>query len=240
MAFRRRRFNFRRRFRRRYGNPYGAPVRRPRWNRRKRVAQNLTREVRWFKSAQSIQTVNNPSGQIRDVTRTNNLTVDDLIQFQKFGTIWEQYKVLKLMVKFYPVNNGGESLQSGAAIGTFAPRFFKGTVVTWCDPTPPADPGPSDILVTMGKPSARIASGNRFIKRWIDRPRSGFPEWGTLGGNGVINPASPDSWVGSIYLFGENFTGANPAVTAPPNMDQPTYYYKEVLMKIMFRSRQEV
>lgn len=240
MPFHRRfRPRFRRRpFRRhRGGNPYGAPVRRPRWNRAKRVAQNLTREVRWFKQTESIVVENNPQGWVRDRVGNTYDQINNLIQFQKFGRIWEQYKVLKIIVKYYPVNNGGESLSVGQGINTFVPRFFKGTCVTWCDQTPPVDSPITNIVSAMGKPSARLNSGNRFIKRWIDRPRSGFPTWGTLETNGVILEPSQDSWTGAIILFGSGFTPPN--VQVQPPMDRPTYYYRECIYKIMFRSRQE-
>lgn len=234
--FRRRRFGgFRRKFKRRGFGNYGPPMRRPKWTRRRRVAQNLTREVRWFKGVGALNT-ETPQGWLRFTMAPNQggfTNIEQAIQFTKFGSIWEEYKVLKMIARFTPSHVGSESIvDDGAQPATnWAPRFYRGNVVTWCDPQGDSA-GITNIISVMGKPSARIHQPRHFIKRWLDRPRSGYPTWGTLNQNGTIN--APDPWNGSIRLFGEGFT---PPQVANPNLQ--VYYYVEILYKVMFRSRHD-
>lgn len=239
MVFRRRNFAARRKFRRParrgYGS-YGPPMRRPRWTRRRRVAQNLTREVRWFKRVASVNTVT-PQGWLRYTVNPSSAptTLQEAIQFTKFGSIWEEYKLLKMIVKFYPAHLGSESLVTPigpAGPGQWEPRFYRGNVVSWVDPQGDSQ-AITNIVLVMGKPSARLHQPRHFIKRWLDRPRSGYPTWGTIAQDGIIQ--NPDPWNGMIRLFGEGFS--------PPQQSEPdlqVYYYAEVLYKVMFRSRQDL
>ncbi len=233
--FRRRRFNFTRRRRRGGFGNFGPSMRRPRWTRRKRVAQNLTREVRWFKSVGSLNT-ETPAGWIRFTMSPNAggfTNIEQAIQFTKFGSIWEEYKVLKMIARFTPAHVGTESIvDDGAVPGTnWAPRYYRGNLVTWVDPQGDSS-GITNIISVMGKPSARLHQPRHFIKRWLDRPRSGFPTWGTLNPNGTVN--NPDGWNGMIRAFGESFT---PPQVTNPNLQ--VFYYVEILYKVMFRSRHD-
>ena len=136
------------------------------------------------------------------------------------------------MVKFYPAHVGSESIVDDDQAGTWAPRFYRGNLVTWCDPQADST-GVTNILDVMGKPSAKIHNPRHFVKRWIDRPRSGFPTWGKTDPAGQI--AVQDSWQGMIRLFGQGFT---PTTQSHPQFT--TFYYAEVLYKILFRSRHDL
>lgn len=241
MPFRRRFGGFRRRFRRKgFGQSYGPPMRRPRWTRRRRVAQNLTRDCRWFKSVDTIVS-QTPQGWLRYQLKPIQASVLASQPFEKIATIWEEYKVLKIITKFYPANIGGESLtsQDGAQPNpnSLIPTFARGNVVTWVDPQ--GDDGPvTNIISVMAKASARIIQPRRFHKRYLNRPRSGYPTWGRLTTAAVGQPGSIqtlDTWQPAIRLFGENFQPPN----TPPGSGSPIFYYVEVLYKILFRSRQE-
>lgn len=233
MAFFRRKFGrFRRRFKRRGFGNVGPPMRRPRWNRRRRVNQNLTREVRWFKTINEIDT-STPNGYLRFNAQQDgaDAALQETIQFTKYGTIWDEYKILKVIMKLYPAHVGSESVVSEAGSATFAPRFYRGNMVSWIDPQGDSS-GVTNIITVMGKPSAKLHNPRRFVKRWMDRPRSGYPTWGTLSPTGQI--VNMDPWNGQIRVFGEGFT--------PPGQSEDSlhvYFYAEVLYKVLFRSRQD-
>lgn len=235
MPFGHRRFGrFRRRphFRRHRGTRVGPALHRTRWTRGKRVAQNLTREVRWFKTVNTISTTTS-NGWLKFNVQADSAdcSLQETLQFTKYGTIWDEYKILKVVAKFYPAHVGSESVVSEAASQTLAPRFFRGNVVTWIDPQGDSQLV-TNIISVMGKPSAKLSNPRRFLKRWMDRPRSGYPTWGHLDPQGIIQTKDP--WNGQIRLFGEGFT---PQPLAEPNLQ--VYYFAEVLYKILFRSRQE-
>lgn len=235
--YRRRNFQSHRRFRfRRSGFGHVGPsMRRPKWTRRRRVAQNLTREVRWFKGVGFLRADDN--GLIR-FTMSQNST-DTLLtnasQFTKYASIWEEYKILKMMVKFYPARVGSESLIYDTAPGpptNLQPLFYRGDAVTWVDPQ-----GDSQlvnaVVEVMGKPSAKIINTRHFHKRWLDRPRSGYPTWGHLSQAGGV--LTPDPWNGMIRMFGDNFSPPG-----PPGQPYTTiHYWTNVFWKVLFRSRHD-
>lgn len=222
----RRRFRprFRRRFRR---NQVGPSLHRTRWTFRKRVGQNLTREVRWFKDVGPVSS--QLGGFVND--SITGAAVAGSQQFDLFGRIWEEYKVLKIIVKWFPANVGGESLQapSGTGVPVGAPLLQRGDCVTWIDPNTPTPPPPSSINDVMGKSSAMIVQPRRLQKRWMSRPR-GYPTWGSIGPNGII--ANLDPWDGSINMYGDNFT---PSI-AP---GQQVFFWRIAYYKVLFRSRQD-
>lgn len=234
--YRRRNFGARRRFRRTGGfGRVGPSFRRPTWTRRRRVAQNLTREVRWFKGVGFLRADN--AGILRFTMSQNSAQslLSDAVQFTKYATIWEEYKILKMMVKFYPARVGSESLTHDANPGPgidIQPLFYRGDAVTWVDPQGDSS-AVNAVIEVMGKPSAKIVNARRFHKRWLDRPKSGYPTWGKLTQGGGI--ALPDPWDGMIRMFGDNFSPPGPA-------GQPyttIHYWTNTFYKVLFRSRQD-
>lgn len=231
MPFRRRRFNrFRRRGgRRRFGGQVGPSLRRTRWTFKKRVAQNITREVRWFKYVGVV--TSNALGRLEENYSTGD--VGQAKQFDSYTRIWEEYKVLQVSVKWFPANVGGESQQQppGGAPGPppGAPLLQRGDCVTWCDPNTPSLYPTGGITDIMGKSSARLINPRRQHKRWINRPK-GYPKWGLISPGGVVT--TPDAWPGSISMYGDNFT----PIQAPGTQQ---YFYAQVMFKVLFRSRQD-
>lgn len=201
----------------------GASMKRPTFTRTLRVKQNLTRECRWFKYMFPV--LSTPAGLIAiDVDPSN---VNLLKQFQKFGTIYEEFKTLMVVLKLYPSAVGSESLNTQGPGGNLVPIYRRGDIVSWVDPTTPNDTV-TQIIDVMGRPSATLFQPRRFHKRWMTRPR-GYPEWASLNTDGTIQ--AQDTWQGSINVFGQGFT-PSPA----PGIQR--YFYAEVSMKILFRSRQ--
>lgn len=218
------------RWKRRIGGPrtrgrrVGAPLTRTRWTRRKRVQQNLTRSVQWFKSVQAITSDTN--GNIGNSELTSNVYTND--DFTTFGTLFRQFKILKVLVKYYPSNVGGESMQVSVGQGPSPgfPMLQRGDCLTYCGSVAPPASGITDVIT---RSSARLVQPRRFHKRWIDRPR-GYMEWGETNTTGGVTTADP--WIDGIHMLGENFT----PVQVP---GQQNFFYVMTLWKVLFRSRQE-
>lgn len=213
--------------RKNYARRTGPSLRANRWNRQKRVGQNLTRDLRYFKAVRTI--VTNTNGNFRAIySPPNIIECNDWLNWAK---IWEEFKILSVSVKFFPASVGSEALQE-ANTGTQSypgnvATFKRGNVVTWVDQGELDAPGAfGDIII---KPSAKLINPRRAHKRWINRPM-GNPNWGQLDPDGAIS--LPDEWNDSrIQIFGENFT----PIQAAGNQ---SYYYVMITYKVLFRGRQ--
>lgn len=208
----------------RRGGRVGAYLTRPRMTYGKRIQQNLTRQVVWFKRVQTISS--DTAGKLGFLVQSDNVdTVDD---FVTYATLYSQFKVLKIVVKFFPANVGGEGQQilSGGGIGL--PQFQRGDCCTY---TGTEFPGISSITDVINRSSSRLVAPRRYHKRWVDRPK-GYYEWGELDSLGGVT--EPDKWKeeSGIHMYGENFT----PVQAP---GQQNFFYVMTLWKVIFRSKQD-
>ena len=210
----------RRRFRRPARRRWGAPLRGMRWKRGNRVAQNMSRDVRWFKDVNSI--ASDGTGECRFDKATRD--VINAGDFTNYAINYEEFKILQVTVKFYPAKVGSESAQ----LPPGQPLFLRGDTVSWIDQRTP-DPNPVAIFDVINKSSARLFQPRHFHKRWINRPRN-YPTWGLLNVDGTVN--TPDSWPAAIRLFGIGFS--------PGNLpgDQ-TFFYAQTYFKVIFRNRRE-
>lgn len=235
MPYYRRKYHTRRRFgRRRFGRGRVGPSigRAPRWGFRQRRQQNLTRLVQYFKNVQTIASDN-----LTDLLNygVNSRNVADAGEFQTYATLYSEYKVLKISVKYIPANVGGESTVIGPSPGgNFRASFVRGDAVTWVDtdtPQPPLPPFPvpASIEAVINKSSARIIQPRRTHYRWVNRSR-GYPTWGKTDNAGNITAA--DLWQPSLRMYGTGFTPSN-----VPGIQN--YFYVMVTFKVLFRSRQE-
>lgn len=224
----------RRRFHRRGRRPayrrttVGAPLgRAPRWGRMQRRNQNLTRNVFWFKTTGGILVEDAPSSLIHFRAGSQGVATNN--GFQNFARSYEQYKVLKIIVKFFPASVGSESVNPN--------NFHRGNIVTWVDQPPESIANPSNIQQVMGLPSAKIHQPRSFMKRYINRPRGARENRWALIDRQLTPPHDPiiqlDSWGTQIKLFGDNF-GSGPL---PSGLPPPPYYFYEVLYKVVFRAR---
>lgn len=232
MPYTRSRRNFGRFRRRRYANNYyrstrvGAPLgRAPRWRRRQRVGQNLTRNVFWFKLTGEIRPLGGAlAGEIFQRFLPNQVTLSN--QFDRFAYLYEQFKVLKMVVKFFPANVGAENISTVAIL----PNFQRGNVLTYVEQPPIAVAPPGTLQSVMSLPSARIHQPRRMVKRYIDRPRGGRTNVWTLIDHvvGTGAPAfQPEAWTSQIRIFGNNWIA---------DTTQPVYFYEQYF-KVVFRSR---
>ena len=199
----------------------------PRWHRKQRVNQGLTRNVFWFKTTGGI--VSAPGGLIFQRFAPNQVTLNN--QFTRYAYLYEQFKVIKMIVKFFPANVGAEQLSLAPAV---LPPFQRGNICTYVDQPPIAVAPPANINDVLSLPSCRLAQPRRFIKRWINRPRGGrFLDWTlidhvTPGGAPAFNP---ESWTSEVRLYGDNFT---------PSSSPHDFFFYEQLFKVVFRSRYHV
>lgn len=211
----------------REGPQMGAPLVRVHWNRQKRVAQNLTRDCRWFKHVDTIATIT-PQGWLRyRMSPDHAPDINQYVQFTKYGSLFEEYKIIKMSITFIPAHVGSESLTTDSS-GTLQPTFVRGNVVTWVDPQGDSTPV-SAIQSVMGRPSARIHNPRRAVRLHLDRPPSGYPLWGKLDTAGLVS--TKDTWQGDLNIFGTGFT-------TPSAVATPVFYYVVSAYKVLFRSRQ--
>lgn len=229
------RFRNRRKFRpRRRGRRVGAPLgRAPKWKRGQRVAQNLTRNVFWFKVVDSINSSSTVPGTLWYEARPQNVFESD--SWNNLAGLFKQFKVLTMMTKVYPANVGAETIGIAAGVPPLQARFYRGDCMSFVDQEGNASAPPVSIGAKMGNPSARLFNPRSYHKRWLNRPR-GYQLWDNLGlpavpgGTPPIQP-SAEYWNPSIQLFGQNFS--EPVVGLP-------HFYCLRLYKVMFRSRRQV
>lgn len=187
------------------------------YNRPRRVAQNIQKGVRWFKQTGEIDS--NLQGKIYYNYNANGIF--PIRGFNNECRNWEQFKVLKVIIKWIPASVGSEST---------APNLFRrGNMVTFIDQPPIDNAPPSSIPQVMNLPSARLAQPRRFMKRWMSRPRGGNTNVWTLIDHAADGTPqfTNDSWQTQLKIYGDNFgTGG----TLP-------YFYYEVLYKVVFRCR---
>ena len=230
MPYTRRRFN---RFKRTAGRPtYRRPMynrynryNRNRWPlRRNRWNQNLGTSAMWFKKSGDI-TAASPQGVLFDLFSPND--VFPIPSFVNVCRNWEQYKVVRVIVKFYPAFVGSETSTIAAA------GFRRGNVITWIDQPPLGQqPASGDITILMGFPSAKLHQSRATIKRWMNRPSGGrYANWAFITHPTALGVPTivPDDWDSQIRMFGDNFS--TNATTNKP------YYFYEALFKVVFRSR---
>lgn len=203
--------------------------RRPTYGRRPmnrfRRNQNLSRNTMWFKKVGDL-TAASPAGVIN-----GRYTTNDSFPIPTFVNVcrnWEQYKVLKVITKFYPAYIGSESVTSAAA------GYRRGNVVTWID-QPPLDsqnPATGQITILMGFPSCKLHQPSRVFKRWMNRPRGAVTnEWSQIHHPTALGVPTidPDNWKSEIRLFGDGFS-VNPTTQKP-------YFFVEMWFKVTFRSK---
>jgi len=200
------------------------PRRRRIARRPKQLAQNLSKNVFWFKTTGAIS-VDSSTGFLNKSWAPHQVTL--VSGFLNYTRSYEAYKVLTMIVKIFPASVGSESVHPSL--------FQRGNVCTWVD-QPPLLPGtPESINEVLGLPSAKLTQPRSNIKRWVNRTRGAKPnQWGLIDHDQQGDPAiTTETWLTSIKLFGDNF-GKGPIDTGVP---APPYYFYEQYFKVLFRSR---
>lgn len=193
-------------------------------NRGKRIGQNLGKNVFWFKKCSDIPA--DGSGNL--FLRINANDTFPIPNFVNMCRSFEQYKVLKVIAKFYPAFVGSETTTQTATNN----GFRRGNVITWIDQPPLGlQPTGGQISTLMGFPSARLHQTRATIKRWMNRPSGGrFMDWAYITHPTALGvpQIAPDAWNSEIRIFGDNFS------TTPQN-NKP-YFFVEYLFQVVFRS----
>lgn len=148
----------------------------------------------------------------------------DYPQFTLLKSIYDQYKVLAIQVKFYPANVGIEPHDTLLLTDY---TLLRGQTVVWNDQRTDNTVVPTQISQVINNASMHMCNSRRPFKRTIYRAK-GFPEWGA-----IQPPATDDSWGGSIQVL---TTGATAASITPP-VTAPLLWYFTVSYKVIFRSR---
>lgn len=222
-------FVTRRRFRRRR-----APARRrvqglatvprmmPRTYAMRRKNQVATK-VFWFKlngqlSSQPILDYNYFAFRSRGFTTEPGGGASTVPQRDAIFSLYDQFKVLAISVKWFPCNVGtepGQVLSQGI--------FNRGDHVIWSDQRfDDSATIPIQISEVLNHGSARMIQPRRFQARTMYRPK-GHPEWGSCEAPQTIQ----DSWNGAIQMLVNNVTPA-----------RPLWYYT-LTYKVLVRGRRQ-
>lgn len=202
---------------------YGRYGRRKANNKGKRIGQNLGKDVYWFKKCGDIAAAS-PNGVLFDLMTPND--VYPIPRFVNVARGYEQYKVLKVIVKYYAAYVGSETSTAAAA------GFRRGNTITWVDQPPLGQqPQSGDISLIMGFPSSRLHQSRSTIKRWMTRPSGGrYADWAFISHPTALGVPNiiPDAWDSQIRIFGDNYS-TNPTTQKP-------YFFWEAMFKVVFRS----
>lgn len=189
---------------------------------RKRFNQVHSR-VFWFKRNGIIQTDLNGNAYQFWTGRELNAAPTAPVGWDALRSLYDQYKVLALKVRFFPANVGVEP--DSVLIGG-SNALLRGDVAVWNDQR--FDLGgqtPSTIGEVINIASCRMINARRPYTRRIFRAR-GFPQWANTQG-----PATVDSWNGSIEMI------INNATPQPAGGTAPVLWYYTVQYKVLVRGR---
>lgn len=142
--------------------------------------------------------------------------------YDRVSRVYQEYKILAMVVKLFPANVGTES----DAPGITANPFNRGNSVTYVDNS--IDPGTvsyNAIDQVMNLGSAKMLMSRHRHTRTIYRP-SGNNVWGSCDPNAPVRTRVSDPWRGGIYLVANDVT---------PGM--PRVWFYTVTFKVIFRSR---
>lgn len=213
----RRRFNFRRRRPAGFGT---VPRMMPRSLARKRFNQVSTK-VFYFKDNGTIN--NTIGGTYQGFWSPQQLVTSSPEGFDAACGLYDEFKCLAMYVKIFPANVG---IESDTAL--FANQgFLRGDAIVWSDQK--ADPTAqtiSNISQRINQASCRMINPRRPYSRRIFRA-TGNPLWGGT----AVPSTSPDQWIGTINMFGQNTTSVN-----PPGAARPLWYWTRQY-KVIFRGR---
>lgn len=180
----------------------------------------VSTKVFWFKRNGVIQS--NPAGNNYSFWRTREINNPEPIGWAAVKTLYDQYKVLAMKLKFFPANVGVEP--DSALFASNA--LLRGDTAVWSDQRW-APNSPQQISEIINNASTKMINSRRPYARTIYRPR-GEPEWGDT------QSPTPDSWDGSVELI------INNASPAPATGTPPVLWYWTLQYKVVVRGRRQV
>lgn len=239
------RFSRRRRFRRR---PTYRSRRKPFFNKQLRMRQGLARHTFWCVGTGGIRvdSLVGPPPTTMIGTVNWNLGINNVIQnttFNQYASIYSEWRCLKMIIQFYPSYVGSETTRNN--------QYIRGNTCTYVD-TPPVSIGelpPGSMNQILRNTSAIVIDPRRYgHKRWINRPRTGYDEWGKIErGQGGGFAITPDSWTTEIKMYGDGYandvypppSATNPQPQPPPveQLQKYNVFFFKVMWKIQYRSR---
>lgn len=149
---------------------------------------------------------------------------DPPVGWPALRSLYDQYKVLAIKVRFFPANVG---IEPDSALFGPSNALFRGDSIAWTDQR--FDTGsqtPTLISQVINNASARMVASRRPFSRVIYRG-SGYPEWAQ-----TVGPNTTDSWNGSVEFL---INGATPSTAT----FIPVLWYYTVQYKVMVRGRHQ-
>lgn len=183
----------------------------------------VSSRVFYFKTNGTIS--NTTTGIYQATFRVQDLVTNTPAGFLDTCRLYDEFKVLAMAVRWFPANVGIES--DNILFGNLG--LLRGDAIIWLDQRSPAIPPPiASISDKINFASCRMINPRRPQKRTIYRA-TGHPRWG-----GASNPGQlPDTWNGTVNLFGQNTT-----LLVPPATAVPLWYYT-ISYKVIFRGRSQ-
>lgn len=191
------------------------------FNSRKTFSQNQSVISLWLKTAGDIQAsrttsyINNRFGNI------DLLSVDT---FNQACYLYEQYKVVKMILTLIPTGNRTSQREGNAT---------RGSLATYIDTPPLNISSPVSMNDIINNSSCRMhISDTHIIKRYLNRPYKQYPKWALIERDpltGTPNPAE-DLWNTTMNVYGDNFICGN------PDYSNKFYWYR-LSFKVLFKCR---
>lgn len=144
--------------------------------------------------------------------------------FFTLAGLFDQYKLLGMRVRIYPVNPQIDLNPEG---GTPQKSLKRGNVAVWLDQR--HDPGavlPTQISEIIGNNNTKIINPSKQFSVSLWRPK-GKQLWGSTKNLAIY----PDPWLANINML------INDATIAPPLSTPIQMYFYTVQYKVIFRGR---
>lgn len=181
-----------------------------------------------FKNANVINCNTTPNQFVQ--WKTSDLYTLNIPSFNNCLEMYDQYKILGFMVRFFPADVGTEALaRAGLQPPGTAPTLQRGDQLLWLDQR--IDPGaqvPQFITEVINTSSARMINPRRPYRISIWRPR-GKPNWGSTTDIATI----ADPWNASINML------INNATSVPTTQPELPIWYYTIQWKVVFRGRKQ-
>lgn len=218
-----RRYNYKNKYTSGYGTkPYfmSKQLKKQRWN------QTSVRCM-YFKTAYEVKLEALGTGFYPFTTQDLKLNA----QFAQMLPLYDQYKCVAIMVKWYPSNVGIESHDSFLNTDL---TLLRGNHCVWSDQRIEGsggqqEQGPTAINQIINTASAKLINARQPYSRTLYRPTGKSP-WGSTQEIGT----TPDPWRGAIYHYYQDATSYEQADLPVVNL-----FFVTVTWKCLFRGRQQ-
>lgn len=183
----------------------------------------ISTKVFWFKRNGILQT--NLAGNHYTAFRTQEINVPATtpVGWPAVKTLYDQYKVLALKVRFFPANVGVEP--DSVLIGG-SNALLRGDTAVWSDQRYDGTT-PASITEVINNASTKMINSRRAYTRTLFRAR-GHPDWGDT------QTPNNDPWDAAIEIL------INNATPQPVGGTGPVLWYYTIQYKVLVRGRRQV